>query len=139
MGSHQPLVRVLVWLGHLSILAGAAAAGTIALNILAAKDALPLQIALPQLFPFAEMSLAVDGLSAFFLLVVAVVTAAAAIYGPAYLGTHGKAPLLQTIALGAFVVCMALVCCAGDGLTFLLAWEGMTLASYVLVVCDTAQ
>jgi hydrogenase-4 component B len=32
---------------------------------------------------------------------------------------------------------MALVCCAGDAITFLLAWEGMTLASYVLVVSDT--
>jgi hydrogenase-4 component B len=31
---------------------------------------------------------------------------------------------------------MAFVCCAGDALTFLLCWEGMTLASYVLVVSD---
>jgi len=136
MEGRQPLVRVLVWLGHLSILAGATAAATMALQVLAAKDGLPLQVALPQLFPFAEMSLSVDGLSAFFLLVVALITAAAAIYGPSYLSTHAKAPLVQTVALGGFVVCMALVCCAGDGLTFLLAWEGMTLASYVLVVCD---
>jgi hydrogenase-4 component B len=32
---------------------------------------------------------------------------------------------------------MALVCCAGDLVTFLLSWEGMTLASWVLVVNDT--
>ena len=137
MEGRQPLVRLLVWLGHLSILAGATAAATMALQALAAKDGLPLQVALPQLFPFAEMSLSVDGLSAFFLLVVALITAAVALYGPPYLSTHAKAPLVQTAALGAFVACMALVCCAGDGLTFLLAWEGMTLASYVLVVCDT--
>jgi len=31
---------------------------------------------------------------------------------------------------------MALVLCAGDALTFLLAWEGMTLASYALVVSE---
>jgi hydrogenase-4 component B len=31
---------------------------------------------------------------------------------------------------------MAFVCCAGDALSFLLCWEGMTLASYVLVVSD---
>ena len=119
------------------ILAGATAAATLALRVLTARDALPVQVELPQLFPFATPSLTVDGLSAFFLLVVAVVTAAAALFGPSYLGTHAKAPVVQTIALGAFVSCMALVCCAGDGLTFLLAWEGMTLASYVLVVCDT--
>src|ERR1017187_7592066 len=100
MEGHQPLVRVLVWLGHLSILAGAAAAATMALHVLAAKDGLPLEVALPQLFPFAEMSLSVDGLSAFFLLVVALITAAAAIYGPSYLSTHAKAPLVQTVALG---------------------------------------
>src|SRR5205809_2303661 len=82
------------------------------------------------------MSLSVDGLSAFFLLVVSLVAAAAAIYGPRYLGAHAKAPLVQVLALNVFVGCMALVCCAGDALTFLLAWEGMTLASYVLVVSD---
>ena len=85
------------------------------------------------------MSLFVDGLSAFFLLVVCVVAVAASIYGPSYLGAHAKAPLVQTGAFMVFVPCMALVCCAGDALTFLLAWEGMTLASYVLVVSDTAD
>jgi hydrogenase-4 component B len=40
------------------------------------------------------------------------------------------------LALNVFLGCMALVCCAGDALTFLLCWEGMTLASYVLVVSD---
>ncbi|HEY3451773.1 MAG TPA: proton-conducting transporter membrane subunit [Myxococcales bacterium] len=108
-----------------------------ALGILTSPSAPTLQIGLPRLFPWAAMSLAVDGLSAFFLLVVAVVTAAAALYAPSYLGGHAKAPLVQTLALAVFVACMALVCCAGDGLTFLLAWEGMTLASYVLVVADT--
>lgn len=136
MEAHRRLVWVLIWLGHLSILAGATAGATIAVHVLTKQDALP-HWQLPQLFPFASMSLEIDGLSAFFLLVVALVAAAAALYGPSYLSTHAKAPLLQTVALAGFVVCMALVCCAGDGMTFLLAWEGMTLASYVLVVCDT--
>ncbi len=131
------MTRVVVWLGHLFILAGALAGGAVALRVLAGGSAPPLQTALPRLFPFAVMSLSVDGLSAFFLLVVALVTAAAAIYGPSYLGAHAKAPVVQTLGLGVFVGCMALVCCAGDALTFLLAWEGMTLASYVLVVTDT--
>ena len=130
------MVRVAVWLGHLLILAGASAGATLALGVLTG-DAGTLRLTLPRLFPFAEMSLCVDGLSAFFLLVVALVTAAAALYGPSYLGAHAKAPLVQTFALAVFVSCMAGVCCAGDGLTFLLAWEGMTLASYLLVVSDT--
>ncbi len=136
MEVYRLLVRVLVWLGHLLILAGASAGATIAWQVLTTTGA-PLSRELPQLFPFASMALVIDGLSAFFLLVIALVAAAAALYGPAYLGQHAKAPLLQTVALASFVACMALVCCAGDGLTFLLAWEGMTLASYILVVCDT--
>ena len=136
MAVHKPLLRGAVWLGHLLILAGASAGATLALRVLIGGEG-TLYLALPRLFPFAEMSLSLDGLSAFFLLVVALVTAAAALYGPSYLGAHAKAPLVQTFALGVFVVCMAVVCCAGDGLTFLLAWEGMTLASYVLVVSDT--
>ena len=136
MAVHKPLLRGAVWLGHLLILAGASAGATLALRVLIGGEG-TLYLALPRLFPFAEMSLSLDGLSAFFLLVVALVTAAAALYGPSYLGAHAKAPLVQTFALAVFVACMAGVCCAGDGLTFLLAWEGMTLASYVLVVSDT--
>ena len=82
-----------------------------------------------------------DGLSAYFLLVISLVAVAAAIYGPAYLRAHspdaGPArQAAQVLALNVFLGCMAFVCCAGDALTFLLCWEGMTLASYVLVVSD---
>lgn len=119
------------------ILALGVACAMFALRVLLGKDG-TIQLPLPRMFPFAEMSLAVDGLSAFFLLVVALVTIAAALYGPAYLGSK-KGAGIQTGALGVFVSCMALVCAAGDGLTFLLAWEGMTLASYVLVVSDTGN
>ncbi len=131
------MTRVTVWLGHLLILAGASMGAIVALGVLAGGSAPPLHLALPRLFPFAAMSLSVDGLSAFFLLVVTLVTAAVSLYGPSYLDAHAKAPLVQTLSLVVFVGCMGLVCCAGDGLTFLLAWEGMTLASYVLVVSDT--
>ena len=124
-------------LGHLLTLVGAVAGAVVALGVLLSGSAPPLHVALPQMFPFAKMSLSVDGLSAFFLLVVSLVAAAAAIYGPRYLGAHAKFPFVQVLALNVFVGCMALVCCAGDALTFLLAWEGMTLASYVLVVSDT--
>ena len=130
------MIRVAVWLGHMLILAGASAGATVAFGVLTG-DAGTLYVPLPRLFPFAQMGLCVDGLSAFFLLVVSLVAAAAALYGPSYLAAHAHAQVVQTFALGVFVVCMAAVCCAGDGLTFLLAWEGMTLASYALVVSDT--
>lgn len=123
-----------VWLGHIFALAGALAVAVVALRVLGGSA--PIHVALPRLFPFAQMSLCIDGLSSCFLLVISLVTVACAIYGPSYLGAHAKAPAVQAIAFPLFVACMALVCCAGDALTFLLAWEGMTLASYVLIVSD---
>ena len=80
--------RSAVVIGHLGVLAGAIAGGGVALALLIGGPVEPLRIALPELFPFARMSLAVDGLSAFFLLVVSVVAASAALYGPAYLTTR---------------------------------------------------
>ena len=133
---HRTVSRLVVWTGHLLVLAFSLVGGAGALGVLLKGAAPPLRVALPHLFPFATMSLAVDGLSAFFLLVIALVAAAAALYGPAYLDAHAKSPVVQTVSLGLFVACMAIVCCAADAMTFLLAWEGMTLASYVLVVID---
>ena len=133
----SPWLRAALWIGHAITLIGAGFGALIALAGLTGRITLPVHVALPRLFPFAEMSLTMDGLSAFFLLVVSLGSVAAALYGPAYLGAHARAPLVQTLALNAFVACMGLLCCAGDALSFLLFWEGMTLASYVIVVCDT--
>jgi hydrogenase-4 component B len=100
----------------------------------------PLQVPLPSLFPFANLVFVLDGLSAFFLLVVSIVTIAAAIYGPAYLKSHSiSSPAVEVLGINLFVGSMAMVLCAGDALTFLLAWEGMTLASYALVVSEGSK
>ncbi len=128
-------------MGHLAALAGAAAGLGVSLGILLGTPGRTLTRPLPALFPFAKLSLSVDGLSAYFLLVISLVAVAAAIYGPAYLRAHspdaGRArQAAQVFGLNVFLGCMTFVCCAGDALTFLLCWEGMTLASYVLVVSD---
>jgi hydrogenase-4 component B len=130
------LRRVAVWAGHLSLVVAAVLAAAFALGFLTGSSP-PVHLDLPRLFPFARMALSVDGLSAFFLLVISLVTAASAVYAPSYLGAHARAPGVQTLALAAFVGCMGLVVCAGDLVTFLLAWECMTLSSWVLVVSDT--
>jgi hydrogenase-4 component B len=140
--------RLALGVGHLAALAGALAGLGVSLGVLLGAPLAPgstggrtLTQPLPDLFPFARLSLAVDGLSAYFLLVISLVAVAAALYGPAYLREHspdaGRArQAVQVLALNLFLGCMAFVCCAGDALTFLLCWEGMTLASYVLVVSD---
>ena len=80
--------RLSLDLGHLGTLAGAAVGAAVAVQVLLVPAASPVAADLPQLLPFVRMSLAVDGLSAFFLLVISLVAAAAAIYGPAYLRAH---------------------------------------------------
>jgi hydrogenase-4 component B len=127
--------------GHLSALMGALAGIGVSLGILLGDPGRTLTQPLPAIFPFARLSLSVDGLSAYFLLVISLVAVASTIYGPAYLRAHspdaGAARrATQVLALNVFLGCMVFLCCAGDALTFLLCWEGMTLASYVLVVSD---
>ncbi len=132
--------RLAIWLGHLGALIGAAAGGAVAVGLLLDPASGPVHVDLPDLLPQAHMSLHVDSLSAFFLLVVSLVAAAASIYGPAYLRAHGPrtaaGAAAHVLALDVFIGSMMLLCCAGDGLTFLLLWEGMTVASYALVVSD---
>ena len=136
--------RFALGVGHLAALAGALAGVGISLGVLLGGPGRTLILPLPVLFPFARLSLSVDGLSAYFLLVISLVAIAATIYGPAYFHAHspdaGRArQAAQGLALNVFLGCMAFVCCAGDALTFLFCWEGMTLASYVLVVADDSD
>ena len=128
-------------LGHLGLLVGALTGVALAIRHLASASSVPaIRVEIPGLFPFARLSLVLDGLGAFFLLVVSVVAVAAAVYGPAYLRAHGtRSPAVEVLGINLFVGSMALVLCAGDALTFLLAWEGMTLASYALVVSGGSQ
>jgi hydrogenase-4 component B len=136
--------RATRFLGHLGLLVGALAGVVLAIRHLASASSgragATLSMELPNLFPFARLSLVLDGLGAFFLLVVSVVAVAAAVYGPAYLRAHGTgSPAVEVLGINLFVGSMALVLCAGDALTFLLAWEGMTLASYTLVVSEGGE
>jgi hydrogenase-4 component B len=132
--------RLAIGLGHLAALLGAVAGVGSAVGILLDPTRALVQ-PLPVLFPFARLSLSIDGLSAYFLLVISLVAVAAAVYGPAYLSAYSPdaSPArqgVQALALNVFLGCMTFLCCAGDALTFLFCWEGMTLASYLLIVSD---
>ncbi len=88
--------------------------------------------------PWASLSFGMDGLSAFFLAFILVLAVPAAAYGRGYLAHHGGSA--WTSASWAFfqtlVASMALVVLARDGVLFLLAWEGMSVASFFLVIYD---
>ena len=96
-------------------------------------------LALPWNTPLGgSFSVAVDGLSAFFLAVIFGLSAVSALYGAEYLAPwRGKKDLgASWLYFNVLVASMALVCLARNGLLFLLAWETMSLASYFLVTFE---
>ena len=85
--------------------------------------------------PLGLARLAVDGLSAWFLLVIGMVSIGASIYSWGYFSdakTHGPigayAPLVCTM-----IAAMVLVVCAADVVLFLIGWELMSLSAFFLV------
>ncbi|MDA8137060.1 MAG: proton-conducting transporter membrane subunit, partial [Desulfobacteraceae bacterium] len=79
-----------------------------------------------------------DGLSAFFLMVIFLISFLAAIYGYHYLDKPERAVRIAASHLffSLLIAAMALVVTAYNIITFLLCWEIMSLASFFLVVHD---
>jgi len=95
----------------------------------------PAALDLPWPIPYASFSVAIDPLSALFLLSVAVVGIASAVYGVSYLG---ETPGARRLGAGWFffntlLAAMCLVFTARNAVLFLAAWEAMSLSSFFLV------
>lgn len=87
-----------------------------------------------------ELSVGVDGLSGVFLVLLALVAVPALLYGGAYLRDARHATALSALT-ALFVASMALFLLARDPVTFLAAWELMTLlpAAAILLWRDEAD
>ncbi len=99
----------------------------------------PFVLEVPTLLSIADgLVFRLDALGAFFLGLVGLVAIPCAIYGVAYSEAHeGRSSLrLLGAMLNLFLLTMSLVPCAGNVLTFLLMWEGMSLTSYFLVLTE---
>ncbi len=97
----------------------------------------------PDLIPLTGgLLLTLDPLGAFFLIVIGVVAIPAAIYGIGYTAayddpeSHSSTLPFLDIMFSLFLLSMSLVTMAGNVLTFLLMWEGMSLTSYFLVMTE---
>jgi formate hydrogenlyase subunit 3/multisubunit Na+/H+ antiporter MnhD subunit len=122
-----------------------AAGGAVVGGLLAVAPALAVLLGrpveslhLPWSMPGGAFRLSLDPLSAVFLLPTLLLSALAAVYGVEYLDSC-RSPRRLGVAWCAFdllAASMALVLTAGNGLLFLLAWEVMALASFVLVVFE---
>jgi len=80
----------------------------------------------------------VDGLSAFFLILLMVVGSAGAVYGREYWAdaAHPRSARSGRIWWSALVFFMGLVLLAANGLQFLIAWELFAVSAYFLITLD---
>src|SRR5207249_6137193 len=92
-------------------------------------------VRLPWEVPYGSFFIALDALSAFFLLPIFVLSAVAAVYGSEYLQAYREKKSLGAswCFFNLLIASMALVVIARNGVLFLVAWEVMALASFLLV------
>jgi hydrogenase-4 component B len=125
--------RALVVVYALSALGAAlSAADAIAFLVSAGP---PADAVLPFGLPWLGAHLHADALSAFFLLVVGVAATLVSVFAVGY-GRHETEPRRILPFYPLFLAGMSLVLVAADAFTFLLSWELMSLASWLLVLAS---
>lgn len=85
--------------------------------------------------PMGAAVLRTDALSAWFLLVIGVVSPAVAIYSWGYFQSSiGREPIWAVgVLMSLLVAAMVITVCAGDVILFLIGWELMSLSAFLLV------
>ncbi|MBI3629490.1 MAG: hydrogenase 4 subunit B, partial [Candidatus Rokubacteria bacterium] len=91
--------------------------------------------------PLTGLALRIDGLAAFFLIVIGLVGAPAAVYGYGYSAHYEGRYSLRLLGamLNVLLLSMVLQVMADNALTFLLAWEVMSLSAYLLVLTEHGE
>ncbi len=91
--------------------------------------------------PLTGFTLRIDGLSAFFLIVIGVVGGAVAVYGFGYSAAYeGRYSLrLLGVMLNVLLLSLSVQVIADNALTFLMAWEAMSLSAYLMVLTEHDQ
>ncbi len=85
--------------------------------------------------PFGALSLRLDTLSAFFLVIIGLISVPTAVYATGYLGRlAGNRDLRPVAALfNLLLASLVLIVAADDAVLFLMAWEAMAFLSYLAV------
>jgi len=119
----------------LAYLAVAAAGAVMAVAGVAGVLGVAWSLRVEWLVPLGGLELAMDPLAGFFLALVGIAAAPASIYAVGYAAGDRRG----VAAYAAFVGAMAVVPLAANVLTFLLAWEAMSLASYALILTEARR
>lgn len=124
--------------GALSAVVGGTAASVAGVQALVSGG--PVLWRWPWAVPAGALMLRLDPMAGAFLLPVGVIGALGAVYGAGYLRGHGSTASTRVAFAAYNVLCagMALVVTANHMLLLIVAWEVMTLSSWVLVVHDHA-
>jgi hydrogenase-4 component B len=112
-------------------------AGT-ALGLLVISSATPLTLASTRLLPLTGVALRLDGLGAFFLVVVGLIGFATAIYSVGYSEQYRGRYSLRLVGamFNLLLLVLSLQVMADNALTFLILWEAMSLSAYCLVLTE---
>ncbi len=95
----------------------------------------------PLILPLTGFALHLDGLGAFFLIVIGLVGASAAIYSFGYTATYEGRYSLRMIGamFNVLLLALSLQVMADNALTFLTCWEAMSLSAYWMVLTESDQ
>jgi len=101
----------------------------------------PSSFILSSILPLTGFALRLDGLGAFFLIIVGLVGASASIYGFGYSEAYeGRYSLrMMGAMLNVLLLTLNLQVMADNALTFLICWEAMSLSAYWLVLTENDQ
>lgn len=93
---------------------------------------------IPTLFPLFNISVHVDALSAFFILIISVVALASSLYGIGYMRHYYSIYNIGIFGFfyNLFILSLILVTTAYNGFYFIFVWELMSLSSLFLVVFE---
>ena len=98
----------------------------------------PMTWMVPNVIPFFDLEIFVDGIAAFFLLMVGIVSFAVSIYSIGYSKEYQIKKRTMTLGFlfNIFILSMVLVVASNNAFFFLLFWEVMSLTSFFLVIYD---
>jgi hydrogenase-4 component B len=99
------------------------------------------QFSIPSLLPLTGFALRLDGLGAFFLIVIGLVGASVSLYGVGYSAAYEGRYSLRMLGamLNVLLLSMSLQIMADNAMTFLLIWEAMSFSAYWLVLTENDQ
>ncbi|MDE1863230.1 MAG: hydrogenase 4 subunit B [Thaumarchaeota archaeon] len=125
--------RFSVYAIYLPPMAGSALAVLFSVAVITGR---PFSWAAQGVVPFFHLEIFVDGISAFFMLMIGIITFAVSLYSIGYSREYQEARRVQAFGFlfNVFVASMFLVVSSNNGFFFLVFWELMSLASFFLVI-----